>query len=376
MPRSPSPPFNWAAPTGTTAVSGQVISSVAYNNFLSDLTTTLNGAYPVAYGGTGTTDGSALVPDGSAATPGVRFQSETNTGFYRVTAGTIGISIAGTSVGTITAAGLSIPLSSTSTIVSTGSTVGYVAFQGVSTEAAAAAGPIIDLYRNSVSPAANDLVGQLIFTAQNSTPAKKTYTSITTRLDTITAGTEAATMRIATMLAGTVTNYLTPGANAAGTATANAVGLPLGQLSFPATQNASSDVNTLDDYSEGSWTPTLTFGGLSTGITFSAQSGRYVKIGKLVFIEFNILLSSKGSATGGAKIAGFPFTSDSASGGSFGPVTWVSFSSITSPPFARIDSNATTATLLYGTTGANQPADTNFGATTQLALAGVYQSAA
>src|SRR5262245_1079228 len=31
-----------------------------------------------------------------------------------------------------------------------------------------------------------------------------------------------------------------------------------GQLPFPALQNSSADANTLDDYEEGTWTPTIT----------------------------------------------------------------------------------------------------------------------
>jgi len=81
-----------------------------------------------------------------------------------------------------------------------------------------------------------------------------------------------------------------------------------GQIAFPATQNPSSDPNTLDDYEEGTWTPTLLFGGASTGITYSNQSGTYTKIGQLIVLRFNIALSSKGSATGGAAIGGLPLT--------------------------------------------------------------------
>lgn len=107
MPRSGTTPYNYSVPTGTQAVSGQVISSTAYNAFLSDLTNNMaNAAWPITYGGTGTTDGSALVPGGSAATPGVRFQSETNSGIYRVGAGDIGISILGTKVVDITSTGI------------------------------------------------------------------------------------------------------------------------------------------------------------------------------------------------------------------------------------------------------------------------------
>lgn len=52
-----------------------------------------------------------------------------------------------------------------------------------------------------------------------------------------------------------------------------------GQVKFPAAQNASADANTLDDYEEGTWTPSI--GGTAT---YTAQAGTYTKIGRLVFI--------------------------------------------------------------------------------------------
>jgi hypothetical protein len=83
-------------------------------------------------------------------------------------------------------------------------------------------------------------------------------------------------------------------------------------ITFPATQSASSDANTLDDYEEGTWTPVLSFGGGSTGITYIAQVGTYTKIGKLVTFVLSIQLANKGSSTGAASIAGLPFTVSSA----------------------------------------------------------------
>ena len=79
-------------------------------------------------------------------------------------------------------------------------------------------------------------------------------------------------------------------------------------LAFPATQVSSSDVNTLDDYEEGTWTPTLTFGGGATGITYATQSGKYTKVGNLVYVTCRLELSNKGSSTGAALIGGLPFT--------------------------------------------------------------------
>jgi hypothetical protein len=78
-------------------------------------------------------------------------------------------------------------------------------------------------------------------------------------------------------------------------------------ITFPATQSASSDANTLDDYEEGTWTPNLRFGGNSVGITYNPRNGYYVKVGNLVTATCVINLSSKGSSTGIATISGFPF---------------------------------------------------------------------
>jgi len=69
--------------------------------------------------------------------------------------------------------------------------------------------------------------------------------------------------------------------------------------------------NALDDYEEGTWTPTLTFGGASVGMAFTTQSGSYVKIGTVVTAQFRIELSSKGSSTGAALFGGLPFNATS-----------------------------------------------------------------
>lgn len=58
----------------------------------------------------------------------------------------------------------------------------------------------------------------------------------------------------------------------------------------------------------GTWTPTLTFGGSSTGITYSTQFGAYVKVGKMCFITWHIVLTSKGAQTGAASISTLPAT--------------------------------------------------------------------
>lgn len=89
--------------------------------------------------------------------------------------------------------------------------------------------------------------------------------------------------------------------------------LPASGIAFPATQVASPDANTLDDYEEGSWTPSIAFDGGSTGITYSSNRvGIYTKIGNIVTVQAIVELTSKGSSTGTFTfITGLPFTTPS-----------------------------------------------------------------
>ena len=72
-------------------------------------------------------------------------------------------------------------------------------------------------------------------------------------------------------------------------------------------RSVSTDGNKLDDYEEGTWTPSLHFGGNTTGITYNNREGSYTKIGRQVTLNWMIDLSSKGSATGDARIYAMPF---------------------------------------------------------------------
>ena len=57
-------------------------------------------------------------------------------------------------------------------------------------------------------------------------------------------------------------------------------------ITFPATQVASADPNTLDDYEEGTWTPAYSSG--SNTWSYTTQIGRYIKIGNLVEFSWYI----------------------------------------------------------------------------------------
>jgi hypothetical protein len=100
----------------------------------------------------------------------------------------------------------------------------------------------------------------------------------------------------------------TAGVTDAGFLTANG-------LTFPATQVSSADVNTLDDYEEGTWTPNYMSNDIFSGdiaVTYSTTptKGRYRKIGAVVFIEFSIVTSSvtvTGTTSDTLSVEGLPF---------------------------------------------------------------------
>ena len=81
-------------------------------------------------------------------------------------------------------------------------------------------------------------------------------------------------------------------------------------ITFPATQSACSNPNTLDDYEEGNWTPTLNGSVSSPSVSYSVQNGTYVKVGKKVTCRFYLQFSFTGGS-GTVIIGGLPFVSDS-----------------------------------------------------------------
>ena len=89
----------------------------------------------------------------------------------------------------------------------------------------------------------------------------------------------------------------------------NALGLTPGVkgIQFNSPQAPSSNVNVLDDYAEGTFTPTII--GLTTaGVgTYSSQSGSYTKIGNEVYFKLSLAWSAH-TGTGAMAVTGLPFT--------------------------------------------------------------------
>ncbi len=65
---------------------------------------------------------------------------------------------------------------------------------------------------------------------------------------------------------------------------------------------------------QGSFTPTMEFAS-GSGWTYSAQTGRYTKIGNRVWISCRVELSSLGTASGAVSVGNMPFTMSSVSAG-------------------------------------------------------------
>jgi hypothetical protein len=74
---------------------------------------------------------------------------------------------------------------------------------------------------------------------------------------------------------------------------------------------------TLDDYEEGTWSASVSYNGFTQ--TISSVYGTYTKIGRLVYINYYVILSSAGYASDYSLFSGLPFTSsDNQIGGYYG----------------------------------------------------------
>jgi len=132
-------------------------------------------------------------------------------------------------------------------------------------------------------------------------------------------------------------------------------------IGFPATAVASSDANTLDDYEEGTWTPTITFGGNANGVTYDTTftGATYTKIGNRVFVSGYVGLTNKGSSTGNAGISNLPFTSASGSKFYLGAQAEMANTTFANQMKARIAPNQTTIDLQEITEAGVESAITN-----------------
>ena len=84
-------------------------------------------------------------------------------------------------------------------------------------------------------------------------------------------------------------------------------------ITFPATQSASTDANTLDDYEEGTFNPTIQNENSTAAFTYTNRGGNYTKVGRLVEVWFymDISVTSAGTGLAGLQVSSLPFTPSS-----------------------------------------------------------------
>jgi hypothetical protein len=220
-----------------------------------------------------------------------------------------------------------------------------------STDAGATAAPLLELYRDSASPAASDTLGEIKFNGEDSAGNKQAYGLIHASILSPTSTAEQGQIHFETATAGALTEKMIIGTsnlviNEIGAvfnvriegdtdanlfctdATNSRVGVGLSNptekfevvgniklsgnvipasgfgVDFAATSGTGTS-ELLADYEEGTWTPSL--GGTAT---YNTRSGNYTKVGNLVHVRFNlnVLLLLTGSTT---TVTGLPFTPSS-----------------------------------------------------------------
>jgi hypothetical protein len=142
-------------------------------------------------------------------------------------------------------------------------------------------------------------------------------------------------------------------------------------ITFPATQSASTDANTLDDYEEGTWTPALST--TSGSISFSSVSGTYTKIGRLVYVRASLSgTATISSPTGDLKLTSLPFTIGSPEVGA-GSTTPYNFTAGAYSINLETIGNTTTAYIFNFANGTRSSAHSYFQAGCFINLSMCYQ---
>ena len=226
-----------------------------------------------------------------------------------------------------------------------------------STDAGATAGPLLDLYRNSASPAASDTIGEIEFNGKDSAGNKQQYALIHGSILSPTSTTEQGQLHFETATAGALTEKMIIGtinlvineiggvfnvriegdtdANLFYTdATNDKVGVgttsPAEKLDvvgkikvsdnivigtsgkgidFSATAGTGTS-ELLADYEEGDFTPVPT---ASSGTITSYTLGtcNYTKVGRMVTVNFSVTITNAGTGSGSLDVP-LPFTNGAA----------------------------------------------------------------
>jgi hypothetical protein len=135
-----------------------------------------------------------------------------------------------------------------------------------------------------------------------------------------------------------------------------------------------AQANALDDYEEGTWTMGVSFGGASVGVTTSANTGTYTKIGRQVTVNGFLQLTNKGSSTGNALITGMPFTAGNTNSNYAAASIHFYSISFANQMFARVNKNSTDILLAESTEAGvwSEITDTNFANDSEVMVLATY----
>ena len=129
-----------------------------------------------------------------------------------------------------------------------------------------------------------------------------------------------------------------------------------GNIVFPGSANPSVDANTLDEYREGDFSPTLvpaTIGG--TPMVLSTITGKFIKIGRLVRVSIRMVISSLGVGNSGSlKIGSLPFTINNSGNviNEYSSILTTNTTSMTNPHVTTIPNTLTLQITTDGSTDA------------------------
>jgi hypothetical protein len=230
----------------------------------------------------------------------------------------------GTSVGLNVGAGKTLAVAGTLTVTGAASTINATAIGGItpdsgafttlsaSTSISSGTGNTTTAGLKLINGTAGFAAGWGAIYAENVTPSNLNFALATrwdgqqTNINTATGG----------LIINSVNNTEVTRVSSVGLQITNTVGVgnatPSSSgagITFPATQSASSNANTLDDYEEGTWTPAGVLGTPGTSVS-SGVVATYTKIGRLVTVATNFTFA-KGTGTGNFSVSGLPFTANS-----------------------------------------------------------------
>ena len=126
--------------------------------------------------------------------------------------------------------------------------------------------------------------------------------------------------------------------------------------------------NALDDYEEGTWSPTL------IGATFANQTttGRYVKIGNIVHIQYYTAAFNISSASGAARISNLPYAPLNVSG-HHSVINYAHGTAVTGAAHIYLDHS--NATMYFVTNDTTSSASWTNGNSKYVMISGTYQTA-